>query len=548
MEDSIKYAFHGWTNQREIICKIKSGASDPDSLKYDIKYDNDIYHSYWIPVEIEADSTIAQQIELPNNLNTQFTISCQLKNGYGEGNFDSAFIKLDTIRPIINSIICDTIVDSFNLNLRVEGDDFQRVLISEDPDISTDNETTKFYWNLSNGQKISFPLSSGEGEKTIYVSCADLAGNWAEAILKKVTVDTTKPEITCIEPECGFIHADSNLVKVKICFDELVSPSNNQSWSKSIFLYDLYANYIFSPDSIYPSSNYFTDSLTIFSKRMSNPSHYFIKVHDFEDVFGHEGKSDSCNYYVFMEKERGGNVKRIINDQKTFDIEVSIDPNALPSDAVFILEPLIGYYENTEFNKGINRFELMDNSIWRINAINRNYINVDSLLKLNAKANIKIFIEHNSDLDVNELQNLRMMKFDFTENLWLLLNESRFLNDFVIYDQSTKISGIYAIFKQVKNDIIDIYPNPFNPLDSEHNYTTIRFSLSEGENVDKIRIFDIYGNLVKTIDENDHFSPVVGVNEVRWDGKNDDEKIVANGGYVCYVKKGLFGKIAVLKK
>lgn len=95
------------------------------------------------------------------------------------------------------------------------------------------------------------------------------------------------------------------------------------------------------------------------------------------------------------------------------------------------------------------------------------------------------------------------------------------------------------------------YPNPFH---AGRQDTTIQYYLNKPANV-KMRIYDLFGNLVRTLD----FSPgeeggQMGRNRVPWDGRNGRGIVVANGGYICRVevkagqeKKVRIRKIGVLK-
>ena len=95
------------------------------------------------------------------------------------------------------------------------------------------------------------------------------------------------------------------------------------------------------------------------------------------------------------------------------------------------------------------------------------------------------------------------------------------------------------------------YPNPFH---AGRENTTIQYYLNKSANV-KMRIYDLFGNLVRTLD----FSPgeeggQMGRNRVPWDGRNGRGIVVANGGYICRVevkagqeKKVRIRKIGVLK-
>lgn len=80
------------------------------------------------------------------------------------------------------------------------------------------------------------------------------------------------------------------------------------------------------------------------------------------------------------------------------------------------------------------------------------------------------------------------------------------------------------------------YPNPFNP---DTGSTTIVFTVAPGTAI-KVKIYDIAGRLVKVLREEtiDTYAQY----RVVWDGKDDDQTVVANGVYICFVEaKGTKG-------
>jgi hypothetical protein len=73
------------------------------------------------------------------------------------------------------------------------------------------------------------------------------------------------------------------------------------------------------------------------------------------------------------------------------------------------------------------------------------------------------------------------------------------------------------------------YPNPFNPN------TTISFSVSENNQLTKLEIFNVKGQLVKTLVN----APLSAGNYlVEWNGKNDKQKPVVSGFYFCRLTSG----------
>lgn len=81
------------------------------------------------------------------------------------------------------------------------------------------------------------------------------------------------------------------------------------------------------------------------------------------------------------------------------------------------------------------------------------------------------------------------------------------------------------------------FPNPFSPANEE---TRIRYILTEDAKV-TIRIYTLFGDLIRLMNYAAGAAGGVGTplgftNEVRWDGKNGDGAIVANGVYLAEVR------------
>jgi hypothetical protein len=94
-----------------------------------------------------------------------------------------------------------------------------------------------------------------------------------------------------------------------------------------------------------------------------------------------------------------------------------------------------------------------------------------------------------------------------------------------------------VVYLQDDQPQIFAFPNPFNPDDSG---VTIRLASSDES---EVRIYDFYGNLVRTI------ANKTNAHDFVWDGKNGNGEMVANGGYFCVgSNSGVRFKIAVVKK
>ncbi len=76
--------------------------------------------------------------------------------------------------------------------------------------------------------------------------------------------------------------------------------------------------------------------------------------------------------------------------------------------------------------------------------------------------------------------------------------------------------------------LISAHPNPFNPL------TTIRFSTGDVFEPVVLRIYDISGRAVRTLEST---VPGAGIHEAVWDGRDDRGKAVASGVYVCRLEQ-----------
>lgn len=71
-------------------------------------------------------------------------------------------------------------------------------------------------------------------------------------------------------------------------------------------------------------------------------------------------------------------------------------------------------------------------------------------------------------------------------------------------------------------NLFQSYPNPFN------NSTVIKFNLNESTQVN-LAVYNLEGKKVKSLVSNKFYAP--GTYEVRWDAKNENDQVVANGVY-----------------
>ena len=89
--------------------------------------------------------------------------------------------------------------------------------------------------------------------------------------------------------------------------------------------------------------------------------------------------------------------------------------------------------------------------------------------------------------------------------------------------------------------IHSIYPNPFNPT------TTIRYAVPEPGGTIRISIYNVLGQLVKTLFSGEQIS---GYHVIRWNGTNHNGQLLASGVYYVHMKAGRFSetkKLTLLK-
>lgn len=104
-------------------------------------------------------------------------------------------------------------------------------------------------------------------------------------------------------------------------------------------------------------------------------------------------------------------------------------------------------------------------------------------------------------------------------------------------------NGIYVIGGEFNEQTVYNYPNPFSP--QKDGFTRIAFLVNQGSDV-TINIYNAIGDLVwrKELD------PTSALQQIQWEGKDQQGRTVANGIYFCKVEaqgKTVIKKIAVLE-
>lgn len=112
------------------------------------------------------------------------------------------------------------------------------------------------------------------------------------------------------------------------------------------------------------------------------------------------------------------------------------------------------------------------------------------------------------------------------------LNEGEHTLTFRAWDIYNNSNSVTISFNVVKGKIINIenvynYPNPM----SDNTYFTFEHNQKDNEIDIQIKIYDIMGQLVRTIEEHS-FGTTARINPIRWDGTSDSGKKLSAGMYV----------------
>jgi hypothetical protein len=97
----------------------------------------------------------------------------------------------------------------------------------------------------------------------------------------------------------------------------------------------------------------------------------------------------------------------------------------------------------------------------------------------------------------------------------------------------TPSTGIVMNPTPIEYLLFQNFPNPFN------TETQIRFQIPKNTFV-KIRIYNVLGQCIRTLSEKEY---PAGVNNVKWDGKDDKGIIVGSGIYFIFLDAGTYKSV-----
>ncbi len=147
-----------------------------------------------------------------------------------------------------------------------------------------------------------------------------------------------------------------------------------------------------------------------------------------------------------------------------------------------------------------------------------------------------------------EVSSLKMAYWNDAIGAWKLTNNST-----VQVSSSTVMSGVKTLSKlslmsYAPTQLSNVYnwPNPCYP-GRGHVVKIVNLPLNENINIE---IYNINGELIRTLKEGEEIETLIGTQSATWDCKNESDVIVASGIYVYVIKSSngkKIGKIAILK-
>ncbi|MBU0899465.1 T9SS type A sorting domain-containing protein [bacterium] len=252
---------------------------------------------------------------------------------------------------------------------------------------------------------------------------------------------------------------------------------------------------------------------------------------------------------IYTQAKIGGMTK------STSGATIEINANALEEDAyVFVVNNpedhsiKVANYKLT-LNSNLHLSEILEKSIHEFKAVGMhgNLLTLSSKIQVNQTEGVTyITLPYDEEvigqLKTNE-DNLKIYYLNKEEQRWEKLSYSQTIDKLArkIKTQINKL-GIYGIIEEVSNNVsiksISLYPNPLNlTKTAEHKITFGRIV-----NFTKIEIYNIAGELIKTIEDKE--------DTPSWDITNKYSQVVGSGVYLYLVfDKGRVvskGKIAII--
>ncbi len=370
-----------------------------------------------------------------------------------------------------------------------------------------------------------------DGRYRFFTRASDCCGNQQNDSPPIGTVVQATPQIEFVSPPRDTFMLADDVASIIIEFDRLVRPVNN--WGSAVSLINRYANDAPVPFATNPSGADSTVRLIIIPERVDSTAFYEIRidsVRSFDPTCQAVPASPhTFSFYTFMEAGKGG---AILKPDLTLRVD---EPGQPKQNVVFIFEPAPRECESRDGYR-----PLSDSGV----AITARAQRLDGNTVSDIPGALCLHYDSASNLSPGSLRIYReieghCMPAGNSRN-WSLMGQS------VCADSISDVTGFFSLYGQDRDSLnrseiaLRNYPNPFGEGESlttityTLNSTTANALASNGGRV-ALRIFDVFGNLVKTFT-----NPPAneGENACPWDGRNDRGQKVANGGYIAVLELG----------
>ncbi|MFH1062656.1 MAG: FlgD immunoglobulin-like domain containing protein [Candidatus Omnitrophota bacterium] len=327
-------------------------------------------------------------------------------------------------------------------------------------------------------------LTTGDGEKTVYVKYQDIAGNWSQAFTDTIVLDTTLP-ISIIDNI-----ADS---------PDAFSPNGDANYETTTISYQLSTNSNISVN-IYDQSH---DLIRVLKDDVAESSGTQSAVWDGRNSVGSIVEDGTYTYEITSASETKSGETTVDNKLLNF-----IEPK--DNSIVTIGGQLVFYAIPSRNAANISNVKLY----YRLQGT-QNWIEPDVDFEQHANGNLLCIIDDIGGNDGEVVEAAIFMQYqdlngqirqEYTVPLTLT-----FSNDFNIFS--------------VRN-----FPNAFSPNgDGDFDAGTIYFSINRNALI-SLKIYDINNNLIRTMGEN--VSASLGDIDVPWDGRNDSLNLQPDGEYI----------------
>lgn len=352
-------------------------------------------------------------------------------------------------------------------------------------------------------------------------------GNWSvptpdSAADASVFVDALVPEVVEIVPGEGAFRKAAQVDSIKIVFNRKVRPV--KSWSESVTLVNAYANDERVAFTAIPSDTAAVEALICKLDSLSTAGWFVVSVTDFVSADARcplpGGTLFTSDFFTYMEAGQGGTIR-------TAALNLTVPSGAPSEDLVFKFEPVgrdaVGpcEYKNAR-------------SLALPAQVVAPYRQPEEMANVAVPGTLALsYADAGNGFDPNALRLFRQFsegcKPAGDRNSWQVDTGDR-----KVFTAMEDLNGVFFIAAvQVPagaEQILGNYPNPFG-VDGD-GVTTITYILQRPNAAVSLRIYDAFGNLVRTFDPS-QLTTKAGLNECTWDGTNDVGEKVGNGGYIA---------------